>query len=79
MSSTPARRRRTDGSLHRVRAPGESIDPSWSTWFSDLAVLPTGGETILSGLSSDQAALHGVLARIRDQALELLSLRRLDG
>ena len=64
---------------YEIRLRGR-LDPSWSTWFGDLAVQPTGsGETILSGPLVDQAALHGVLARIRDQALELLSLRRLDG
>ena len=63
---------------YEIRLRGR-LDPSWSTWFSDLSVQPAaGGETILSGLVVDQAALHGVLARIRDQALELLSLRRLD-
>jgi hypothetical protein len=55
------------------------LDPSWSTWFGDLEVSPTGaGDTLLRGRLVDQTALHGVLARIRDQALELLSLRRLD-
>jgi hypothetical protein len=63
---------------YEIRLRGR-LDPSWSTWFNDLTVQPTGGgDTILSGLIVDQAALHGVLARIRDQALELLSLRRLD-
>ena len=63
---------------YEIRLRGH-LDPSWSTWFSDLTIQPTGGgDTILSGLVVDQAALHGVLMRIRDQALELLSLRRLD-
>jgi hypothetical protein len=63
---------------YEIRLRGR-LDPSWSAWFSDLTVQPTGsGETILHGPLVDQAALHGVLARIRDQALELLSLRRLD-
>jgi hypothetical protein len=45
-----------------------------------MAICLTGdGDTILRGLLIDQAALHGVLARIRDQALELLSLRHVDG
>jgi hypothetical protein len=64
---------------YEIRLRGR-LDPTWSVWFGDLAVQPTGGgETILRGLIVDQAALHGVLQRIRDQALELLSLRRLDG
>jgi hypothetical protein len=63
---------------YEIRLRGR-LDPGWSVWFSELAVQPTNnGETILSGPVVDQAALHGVLARIRDLALELLSLRRLD-
>ena len=58
---------------------GCHLDPSWSAWFGDLTVRPAAdGQTILSGVVIDQTALHGVLARIRDLALELLSLRRLD-
>ena len=60
----------------RLRGP---IDPSWSDWFGGLAVSVTGsGDTLLSGLVVDQAALHGILLRIRDLSLELVSLRRLD-
>jgi hypothetical protein len=63
---------------YEIRLRGQ-LDPSWSTWFNDLTVQPMdSGETLLHGLLIDQAALHGVLAHIRDQALELLSLRRLD-
>ena len=43
------------------------LDPSWSDWFDGLEVRPTAdGHTVLSGPLPDQAALHGVLARIRD-------------
>jgi hypothetical protein len=64
---------------YEIRLRGR-LDSSWSTWFGGLTVEPAGGgETILAGHVVDQAALHGILARIRDQALELLSLRRLDG
>jgi hypothetical protein len=48
-----------------IRARGR-LDPSLSAWLGDLAVHPTGGgETILSGPVVDQAALPGVLTRIR--------------
>jgi hypothetical protein len=64
---------------YEIRLRGH-LDPSWSAWFDDLTVRPAAdGQTILCGVVVDQTALHGVLARIRDQALELLSLRRLDG
>ncbi|MBV9323846.1 MAG: hypothetical protein JO352_08685 [Chloroflexi bacterium] len=63
---------------YEIRLRGR-LDPSWSTWFSDLAVCPTpSGETVLRGPVVDQAALHGVLARIHDLSLELLSVRRLE-
>ena len=63
---------------YEIRLHGH-LDPSWSAWFGDLHVQASpDGQTILSGLVIDQAALHGVLARIRDHAMELVSLRRLD-
>jgi hypothetical protein len=50
----------------------------WSQWFDGLAVT-TGdnGETVLYGEIADQAALYGLLARLRDLALPLLSVNRL--
>ncbi len=57
-----------------IRIKGQ-IDPHWSTWFEDLAVEPTGqDETILRGTVADQGALYGLLARLRDLGLQLLSV-----
>lgn len=51
------------------------IDPHWSTWFEDLAVEYTDqDETILRGTVADQGALYGLLARLRDLGLQLLSV-----
>ena len=51
------------------------LDPSWSKWFAGLTVAHlTQDETLLSGMLADQAALHGLLERIRDLNLTLLSV-----
>ena len=51
------------------------LDPHWSAWFAGLKVTHLeGDETLLSGSLSDQAALHGLLERIRDLNLTLLSV-----
>lgn len=51
------------------------LDKHWSDWLGDLAVsYDDQGNTILSGRIVDQAALHGILAQIRDLGLTLISL-----
>jgi hypothetical protein len=53
------------------------LDHEWSDWFDGLTItLGEHGETILTGPIVDQTALHGVLIRIRDLGLPLLSLSR---
>ncbi len=53
------------------------IDHHWAAWFDDLTITHLdGGETRLSGPVVDQAALHGILNRIRDLGMPLLSVRR---
>lgn len=62
-----------------IRVKGH-LDPSWSDCFEGLSVSITqGGETVLSGPIMDQAALHGILARIRDMNLPLLYVARISG
>jgi hypothetical protein len=49
----------------------------WSQWFDGLTVTHLeGGETILAGPVADQAALHGLLAKVRDMNLTLISVCR---
>jgi hypothetical protein len=63
---------------YEIRVQGE-IDARWSTWFGELDIAKdVAGETTLAGSLPDQAALHGVLTRICDLGLPLISVRRLD-
>ena len=55
------------------------LDSEWSDWFDGLTItMVDNGETILSGPIVDQTALHGVLIKIRDLGLPLLSLVRIE-
>lgn len=57
---------------------GERLDAHWSSWFDDLDLTHEDGTTSLTGPVQDQAQLHGLLARIRDLGLTLISVRVLD-
>ncbi len=59
-----------------IRVSGH-LDDRWSDWLGGLAIRrEEDGTTMLVGPVVDQAALHGVIARIRDLGLPLLSVRR---
>jgi hypothetical protein len=62
---------------YRIKLKGR-LDPKWSDWFGQMAISNEGGETILTGPVADQAALHGLLIRIRDLNLTLLSVERIE-
>lgn len=67
-----------DGEYFEIRVRGH-LGPSWSECFGGLKVInEQSGETRLSGLIADQAALHGILGRIRDLNLTLISVTRFD-
>ena len=53
------------------------LDTEWQEWFDDLAIVPTAeGNTRLCGAIVDQAALYGILRRINNLGLRLLSVNR---
>jgi hypothetical protein len=54
------------------------LDGRWATWFGGLHVEREGTQTVICGPLADQPALHGLLAKIRDLGLCLISVRRLD-
>jgi hypothetical protein len=54
------------------------LDGRWSAWFDGLEVSSDApGQTLIAGPVADQAALHGLLAKVRDLGLPLLSVRRI--
>ena len=64
--------------IYRIRVKG-TLDPCWSEWFDGMEVTPKErGETLLAGPVRDQAALHGLLVKIRDMGMLLLSVERID-
>jgi hypothetical protein len=62
---------------YRIKVKGR-LDLRWSDWFEQMVISTEGGETILTGPVADQAALHGLLIRIRDLNLTLLSVERIE-
>jgi len=62
---------------YRIKLKGH-LDHKWSDWFEEMDISNEGGETILTGPVADQAALHGLLIRIRDLNLTLLSVEQID-
>ena len=61
---------------YEIRVDGV-LDHRWAAWFGGLHVETDGTQTVISGLLTDQPALHGLLTRIRDLGLCLISVRRL--
>ncbi len=55
------------------------LDRKWSDWFDGFTITPQADdETLLTGRVIDQAALHGLLCKIRDLGLPLLSVQRVE-
>jgi hypothetical protein len=60
--------------VYEIRLEG-LLDPLWSEWLEGMTITPqSNNETSISGPLADQAALHGLLNRIRDMNLKLVSV-----
>lgn len=63
-----------EAEYYEIRVRGQ-LDSHWSAWFQGLTLTPLeSGETLIAGPVQDQAALHGILAKIRDLDLHLLAV-----
>ncbi len=73
----------SDGNRHEagryeIRIKGH-LDTRWAAWFDGLSLsLESDGTTIIRGPVVDQAALHGLLQRVRDVGLPLVSVTRVE-
>ena len=60
--------------IYQIRIRGH-LGRQWADWFGDLAItLEDNGDTLLTGPVVDQAALHGLLKKVRDLAMPLISV-----
>ncbi|MBV9227928.1 MAG: hypothetical protein JOZ18_01350 [Chloroflexi bacterium] len=60
--------------IYQIRIKGH-LGRHWTDWFEGLTItLEDNGETLLTGLVVDQAALHGLLRKVRDLGMPLLSV-----
>ena len=76
MSAIPVGRYQAPG-RYEIRVKGH-LDTRWAAWFDGLSITHgSGGTTIIHGPVADQAALHGLLQKVRDLGLPLISVNHL--
>ena len=64
--------------VYQIRIKGH-LGPQWTEWFEGMAVTrEENGDTLLTGPVVDQAALHGLIKKVRDLGLPLLLVKRTD-
>ncbi len=67
-----------DSTRYEIRIQGR-LDARWTTRFDGLSMRhEPDGTTVLSGLVTDQAALHGLISRVRDLGLPLISVAQVE-
>jgi hypothetical protein len=67
-----------EGGSYEIRLKGH-LEPRWADWFDGLTLTRcSDGTTVIRGLVVDQSALHGLLQRVRDLGLPLISVTRVE-
>ena len=67
-----------EGAGYEIRLKGR-LDGRWAAWFEGMTLSHgDDGTTVLRGRLADQAALHGVLGKVRDLGLPLVAVRRVE-
>ena len=69
---------RHEAGSYEIRLKGR-LDARWAAWFDGLSLIQgTDGTTVIHGQIADQAALHGLLQKVRDTGLPLVSVTRVE-
>ena len=67
-----------EAKIYQIRIKGH-LGRQWTEWFGGLTItLEDNGDTLITGLVVDQAALHGLLRKVRDLGVPLLSVNRVE-
>ena len=61
--------------IYEIKVKGR-LGKMWADWFDDFEIKLLDEETLLTGMVEDQAALHGILNKVRDIGLTLVSVRQ---
>ena len=68
----------TQPTIYQIRVKGH-LDDRWSDWFDGLTItLETDGNTLLAGPVVDQCALYGLLKKVHDLGLSLISVNKVE-
>ena len=68
----------SEAGRYEIRIKGR-LDSRWTSWFDGLTVTPEGdGTTLIHGQIVDQAALHGLLQKVRDMGVPLVSVEHVE-
>ena len=64
--------------IYQIRIKGH-LGTQWADWFDGLSItLQDNGDTLITGWLVDQAALHGLLRKVRDLGMPLISVNRIE-